>query len=463
MNTRPHPHSVEAERSVLGAMLLDEDALHEGLSGLTPGHFSINRHRYIFDGLRLLFEERGGVDVITLGEILKRADTYKDAGGIEYALELAADVSSPGSFRYHVEVVRDKYLLRQLISIAGEISESAFAGKERANMLVDQAESLVFNLSQQRVRRDFVAIGDFVKDVYTAIEERARRKEHIHGLETGYAELDDLTGGFHPQEFIVLAARPGQGKTALALNIVQYAALRHNLPVAVFSLEMSREQVAMRIMCAEARVDLHRVRTGRIAQHEWVPLTDAIARLSVAPIYIDDSPALSVIELRAKARRLKSHYGVELVIVDYLQLVRGPGRAENRQQEIAEVSMALKALAKELAVPVLACAQLSRAPTQRPRKEPQLSDLRESGAIEQDADVVLFIYYPRERRPSEEENEEERRREEYFSDCDLIIAKQRNGPTDRIPLRFIKKYTRFEHRAYTGEAETPVPAEEYDF
>jgi replicative DNA helicase len=463
VNSRPQPHSIEAERSVLGAMLLDEDALHEGLAGLTSDHFSINRHRCVFDGLQRLFEEREGVDVITLGETLKRTGTYDDAGGIEYVLELVADVSSPGSFGYHINVVLDKYLLRQLISIASKINESAFAGKERANLLVDQAESLVFNLSQQRVRRDFVAVGDFVKDVYAAIEERARRQEHIHGLETGYTELDDLTGGFHRQEFIVLASRPGQGKTALALNVAQYVALRQNLPVAVFSLEMSREQVAMRILCAEARVDLHRVRTGRIAQHEWVPLTDAIARLSVAPIYIDDSPAISVLELRAKARRLKSRYDVELVIVDYLQLVRGTRQAENRQQEIAEVSMALKALAKELRVPVLACAQLSRAPTQRPRKEPQLSDLRESGAIEQDADVVLFIYYPHERRTSQEEDEEERRRQEYFSDCELIIAKQRNGPTDRIPLRFIKKYTRFEHRAYVGRAETPVPAEEYDF
>jgi replicative DNA helicase len=460
--TRVLPHNIEAERSVLGAMLLDEDALHEGLAGLTSEHFSINRHRYIFNGLKELFEEHEGIDVITLSEGLKRAGTYEDAGGMEYVLGLVADVSSPGSFGYHVEIVRDKHLLRQLAGVASEISESALGGSERANLLLDQAESLVFNLSQQRMRRDAIPIGDFVKEVYGAIEERARRKEHVHGLETGYTELDDLTSGFHPQEFVVLAARPGQGKTALALNIAQHVALRKNLPVAVFTLEMSKEQVATRILCAEARVDLHRIRTGRIAQHEWLPLTDALARLSVSPVFIDDTPAISVLELRAKSRRLKSHYDIQLVIVDYLQLVRSSGRPENRQQEIAEVSMALKALAKELRIPVLACAQLSRAPTQRPRKEPQLSDLRESGAIEQDADVVLFIYYPKERRPSDEEDEE-RRRKEYFSDCDLIIAKQRNGPTDRIPLRFIKKYTRFEHRAYTGEAETPEPAEEYDF
>jgi replicative DNA helicase len=448
------PHSIEAERSVLGAIILDEDCLHQGINELTTEHFALKRHRHIFEALRDLFEERKLVDVLHLKDKLGAAKTLEEVGGVEYILDVVADVASPASFKHHLRIVEEKYLLRRLIGAGQNITDSAYDGSQEAAALVDKAESMIFGVQTGSTRDGLTHISEFIETVYDDIEARSRRQETISGVETGYPLFDELTNGLQRQEFIVLAARPGQGKTAFVLNVAQHIAIRNKHPVAIFSLEMSREALATRLLCAEARVDGKLLRSGKIPAHCWSPLTEALANLSQSPIYVDETPRMSILEMRAKARRAKLQHDIQAMIVDYLQLMVGTGKYDSRQQEVSEISGFLKALAKELDIPVLACAQLSRAPTQRPGKEPVLSDLRESGAIEQDADVVSFIYHPKEKN---KDDEEEEATSQYFSDCELIVAKNRNGPVGRIPLRFIRMYTRFEHRAFEFE-EQPTTA-----
>ncbi len=435
---REYPASVEAERAVLGAMVLDRDALHEGLERLAADYFFTPGHRYIYAGLTDLFKSEAEVDVVTLADALKRLGRLDDAGGTAYLLSLVEDVTTVASFSHHLRLLEEKYLLRSLIDVSVDLAARASGEREDPHLLLDETEAKVFSIAERRMKQDFVPVGDVVGEVYDAIEARAKKKEHISGLETGYIEIDDLTGGFQKQNLIILAARPGVGKTALALNVAQNVALEDNVPVAIFSLEMSREALAQRLLCSVARVDLGLARSGRLSSTMWRLLTEAVNRLSAAPIFVDDSPTLNILEIRAKARRIKARRNVRLIVVDYLQMVHGYGRYENRQTEIAAVSSFLKALAKELDVPVLACAQLSRAVERRVSGEPQLSDLRESGALEQDADVVMFLH-----RPSADRDGD--RDDQHFAETDVIVAKQRNGPTGRVKLLFIRKYTRFEN------------------
>ncbi len=450
---REYPASNEAERAVLGAMILDRDALHEGLERLEGEYFFSPNHAQIYAALVDLFKQEAGVDVVALADALKRRGKLEDAGGTPYLLSLVEDITTVASFSYHLRLLEEKHVLRSLIDVSVNLADRASGEREDPHLLLDETEAKVFSIAERRLKRDFVPVGDVVGEVYDAIEARSRKKEHISGLETGYLEIDDLTGGFQKQNLIILAARPGVGKTSLALNITQNLALDQNVPVAVFSLEMSREALAQRLMCSVARVDVAQARSGRLSSMMWRPLTEAVNRLSGAPIYVDDSPTLNVLEMRAKARRIKARRDVQLVVVDYLQMVHGYGRYENRQTEIAAVSSFLKALSKELDVPVLACAQLSRAVERRVSGEPQLSDLRESGALEQDADVVMFLHQP----AAEGDGDGDERQ---FAETDVIVAKQRNGPTGRVKLLFIRKYTRFENAARREDAFGPAPSGE---
>ncbi len=452
---RQYPQSVDAECAVLGAMILDREALHEGLERLEGDYFFVPGHRHIYGGLVDLFKSDADVDIVTLADALKRQGKLDDVGGTPYLLSLVEDITTVASFTHHLRLLEEKYLLRALIDVSVDVAGRASGEREDPHLLIDETEAKVFAIAERRLKQDFVPVGDVIGEVYDAIEARAKRKEHISGLETGYIEVDDLTGGLQKQNLIIVAARPGVGKTALALNITQNLALDHDVPVAFFSLEMSREAMAQRLLCSVARADLALVRAGRLSSVMWRPLTEAVNRLSGAPIYVDDSPTLNVLEMRAKARRIKARRDVKLIIVDYLQMVHGYGRYENRQTEIAAVSSSLKALAKELDVPVLACAQLSRAVERRVSGEPQLSDLRESGALEQDADVVIFLHQPAADRGDDGQN---------YAETDVILAKQRNGPTGRVKLLFVRKYTRFENVTRREDAFGPaVPGAEESF
>ncbi|MCP4229300.1 MAG: replicative DNA helicase [bacterium] len=393
MTKKELPHSIEAERSVLGAIILDDDCLHQGINELKAEYFALKRHRHIFEALSDLFEERKLIDVLHLKDKLGAKKTLEEVGGVEYILDIVADVASPASFKHHLRIVEEKYLLRRLIGTGQNITESAYDGSQGAASLVDKAESMIFGVQTGTTRDGLTHISEFIEAVYDDIEARSRRQETISGVETGYPLFDELTNGLQRQEFVVLAARPGQGKTAFVLNVAQHIAIRNKHPVAIFSLEMSREALATRLLCAEARVDGKLLRSGKIPAHCWAPLTEALANLSQSPIYVDETPRMSILEMRAKARRAKLQHDIKLMIVDYLQLMQGTGRYDSRQQEVSEISGFLKALAKELDIPVLACAQLSRAPTQRAGKEPVLAGVRESGAIEQDAGVVSFIFH----------------------------------------------------------------------
>ncbi|UCH77606.1 MAG: replicative DNA helicase [Candidatus Coatesbacteria bacterium] len=445
---REYPQSREAERAVLGAMLLDREALHEGLERLAPDYFFEPAHRHIYVGLQELFQANVEADVVALAETLKRLGKLDETGGTAYLVTLVEDLTTVASFTHHLSLLEEKHLLRSLLDVSVDLADRASGERDDPHLLLDETEAKVFAIAERRLRQDFVPVGEVVGGVYDAIEARAKRKEHLSGLETGYLEVDDLTGGLQRQNLIIVAARPSVGKTALALNIAENLAVNKGIPVAIFSLEMSREALAQRLLCSVGRVDLSLVRSGRLSSMMWRPLTEAVNRLAEAPIYVDDSPALNILEIRAKARRIKARRDVQLIVVDYLQMVHGYGRYENRQTEIAAVSSFLKALAKELDVPVVACAQLSRAVERRVSGEPQLSDLRESGAIEQDADVVMFLHRP----GSETDGEGS---DQLYAETDVILAKQRHGPTGRVKLLFIRKYTRFENLTRREESLSP--------
>jgi len=383
-----------------------------------------------------LMENSRAIDLITLQDELLRSASLESAGGIGYLSSLLDGIPHLVNIEHYIAIVRDKSLLRQMINSASKIISECFDQADPADAILDQAEQALFNLSEHRTKAGFVSVREMEEDAQKLLTKLYEDKEMITGVSTGFTDLDRMTSGFQPGDLVILAARPSMGKTALALNVAQHVALKRAQPVGIFSLEMSKQQLLMRFLCAESLVDAHKVRTGYIGKDDFRQLIDSLAAVTRSPLYIDDSSSLTIMEMRAKARRLKAEHGLSLIIVDYLQLMSGYGRFENRVQEISGISRGLKALAKELEVPVVALSQLSRAPEQRQGDHrPQLSDLRESGSIEQDADVVLFIY----------REEVYKRDEENEGKADLIISKQRNGPIGVVKLAFLKQYTKFEN------------------
>ncbi len=430
------PHSDDAERSVLGAVLLDNRLFHRTQEILGHEAFYSLRHRKIFRALETLSESGVALDLVTLKNQLSRDGDLEDVGGPAYLATLVDAVSRSANVDHYARIVKESSVLRELIRSAQQILSSALHPRSPADEILDEAEKAIFRVAEERLRSGFVPMHVVAEQQLKVIEQLTQNREPITGIPTGFLQLDELTAGLQRSDLVILAARPSMGKTALALNLAAHAALRAGRKVGVFSLEMSRQQLFNRLLCAEGRVDAHHLRTGRIGREEWQRLIKAYGELSEAPIHIDDTPGVGIMEMRAKARRLKLEHGLDLLLVDYLQLMRGRGRYDSRQQEISDISRSLKEIAKELDVPVVALSQLSRAPEQRGTgdKRPQLSDLRESGAIEQDADVVLFLF-----------REEMYKREdpELRGKAELIIGKQRNGPTGVVDLHFIREFTVF--------------------
>jgi replicative DNA helicase len=432
------PQNLEAEMAVLGSMLIDEEAISVAVESIAKESFYKDTHRKIFEAITELYNDNKAVDLITLTNELKRKDILNEVGGASFLTSLANSVPTAANVGHYVTIVKEKSILRNLISSSTKIVTMCFENDGEVNELVDQAEKLIFDVSENRTHISYVHLKEIVKDSIEKIDKLYQNKTHVTGVSTGYIDFDIQTAGLQPSDLIIVAGRPSMGKSAFALGIAEYAGVVTKTPVAVFSLEMSKEQLVQRMLCAHARVDAHKVRTGYLATSDWPRLTAAAGKLSESPIYIDDSPAISVMELRAKARRLKMHHNIQLIILDYLQLMRGSSNAsESRQQEISEISRSLKALARELHVPIIAISQLSRAVESRTDHRPQLSDLRESGAIEQDADVVVLIL-----------------REEYYNPtpenqgvAEIIIAKQRNGPVGSTKVAFLKEFTRFDNIA----------------
>ena len=438
------PQHIEAEQSVLGGILIENEAINRVTEILDPDDFYRDAHRKIYNALINLSERDEPADLITLSNELRKIDQLDSIGGASYLASLIDSVPTAANIEYYAKIVKEKSILRKLIQTSTEIITQSYEERGDVEGFLDEAERAIFDISERRVRPSFYSIREIVKDSFTTIERLFKKKELVTGVPSGFKELDRMTAGFQPSDLVIIAGRPSMGKTAFCLDIAEYAAIDNKIPVAIFSLEMSKEQLVIRMLCSQAHVEGTRLRTGYLTESDWPKLTIAAGNLSEAPIYIDDTAALSVLELRAKARRLKADRGLGIVIVDYLQLMKGRARVESRQQEISEISRSLKALAKELNIPVIAVSQLSRKTEERTGNRPQLSDLRESGAIEQDADLILFIY----------------RDEVYNRDPDnpnrgkaeVIIGKQRNGPIGKIDLAFLDKFTTFKD-LYKGEAE----------
>jgi replicative DNA helicase len=431
---RVPPQNLEAESSVLGGILLENDAVNVVLELLRAEDFYRESHRKIFRAMIELSNRNEPVDVITLSECLTGRGELEAVGGSAYLASLNDFVPTAANISYYARIVREKSILRHLINAATEVATKGYEGRDNVEELLDSAEKVIFDITEQRIKSSFVKIGDMMKDSIKMVEKLFERKTMITGVPTGFKDLDTKTAGLQPSDLIIVAARPGMGKTAFSLNVASHAAFS-GYGVAVFSLEMAKEQLALRLLCSEARVDNSKVRTGYLSDRDFPKLATAAGKLHDALIYIDDTPAISILELRAKARRLARDRDKKLglIIVDYLQLMRGTGTAQNREQEISEISRSLKALAKELSVPVLAISQLNRRVEDRNDKTPQLSDLRESGAIEQDADVIAFIYREAAYNAKSDDNT-----------ATITIAKQRNGPTGELNLTFLREFTRFE-------------------
>ncbi len=438
---RVPPQNLDAEQSVLGSMFLDSDAIIKVGEVLDAEDFYRDAHQKIFQAILHLTDRSEAVDLITVGEELRQKGCLDGVGGVSYLTSLANSVPTAANAEYYARIVSEKAVLRQLLSSATQIIRKVYEGGDEMEVILDTAERLIFEIGQRRKTQPFVRLRDVLGPTFEQVEYLYTNKGHVTGVISGYRGLDERTSGFHPSELIILAARPSMGKTTLSLNIAANAALKTGTPVAIFSLEMAREQLAMRLLCAEAGLNSHRLRTGNLRDQDWPRLSRALGRLSEAPIFIDDTASLSVMEVRARARRLKAEHDIGLLVIDYLQLMHTKGRSENRQQEISEISRSLKALARELKIPIIACSQLSRAVEQRENRRPQLSDLRESGAIEQDADVVAFIH-----RDPKAENE---------NLVELVLAKQRNGPTGSIPLVFRMDVGQFSDAAWQGDDEAP--------
>lgn len=436
----PHrlpPQNLEAEQCVLGSILLQQGALVKILELVAPEDFYRQAHKTIFSAMVTLFEKNEPQDIITVTNILKDKNQLDEIGGPAYLSNLTDIVPVAANITFYAKIIRSKAILRRLIQTSTEIAARCYEEQDDIDSLVDDAEQTIFEISRTKSSQDFQALSKIIPETFKRVERLAEKKELITGVPTGYDDLDRMTAGLQSSDLIILAGRPSMGKTALAMNIVQNAAIFNKIPVAVFSLEMSKEQLGMRMLCSVSRVDSQNLRTGFIRDPDWPKLARATGILSEAPIFIDDTPAISVLEMRAKSRRLKAEHNIGLVVVDYLQLMRGRSSAERREQEISEISRSLKAMAKELDLPVIALSQLNRSLESRPNKRPQLSDLRESGAIEQDADVICFLY--RDEIYNKSEDNPKR------GIAEVIIGKQRNGPTGTIELTFIDKFTTFEN------------------
>ena len=428
------PHDIDAEQAVLGSMLTDKDAVAEAIETLKEEDFYRDDNKAIFEAVLNLYSKSEPVDIITLKDELESMGKFEQVGGFEYLANLPDKVPTTANVQKYIKIVEEKSLLRNLIKTANEIIDLGYSSTEDVEDIMDNAERKIFDIMQRKSQKGYTPIKDVLVESFTKLEELYNRKQHITGVPTGFVELDYKTAGLHGSELILVAARPAMGKTAFALNIAANAALRGNVPVAIFSLEMSKDQLVNRILCGEAMVDSNKVRTGKLEEDDWVKLAGAIGPLSEAEIYIDDTPGISIMEIRTKCRKLKMEKNIGLVVIDYLQLVQGSNkRSGSREQEISEISRSLKILAKEINVPVIALSQLSRAVEQRPDHRPMLSDLRESGAIEQDADIVMFLY-----------------RDDYYNKesekkdiAEVIIAKQRGGSIGTVELLWMGNYTKF--------------------
>jgi replicative DNA helicase len=435
---RPLPQNLEAERSILGAILLDNHALNAAIENLKPEDFFLEQHRRVFNQMIALGESQQAIDLVTLTESLHRVGELESSGGAPYLAALADGMPRVSNVEHYARIVREKALLRNLIHATHNIQQRALEGEDGADTILDNAESSIFALAEDRVKAGLIPVKDIVRDNFERLEKIFREGKSITGVSTGYTELDKLLSGLQPSELLILAARPSQGKTALALNFAENISIRAGLPVAFFSLEMSKESLLQRLVASVAQIDAHKFRSGHLSREDWRRMTEALGTISSAPLWIDDAGSTSVLEIGAKARRLKRDKGLAMVVVDYLQLITGRGRFNNRQEEVSSISRGLKGLAKELQLPVLVLSQLTRAP-EREERGPQLSDLRESGAIEQDADVVMFIYRPHWAKMDASPEERDQ--------AEIQVAKQRNGPTDKVRFVFRSRLTRFEEAA----------------
>ncbi|MGD9685291.1 MAG: replicative DNA helicase [Candidatus Obscuribacterales bacterium] len=436
------PQSLEAEQAVLGALLVSGDGISRVVDILDPEYFYRKAHQVIYAAMLDLYEDNEPIDIVTVSQYLKDEGKLDNVGGRQYITDLSLSVATTANLEYYGKVVQEKAILRQLIKAGTEIVGSCYEETD-AESALDKAEHLIFTLAQKKEMQQLVHIKNIVETSFQKIEERYENRDSLSGVPSGFYDLDALTSGFQPSDLVIIAARPSMGKTAFVLNIAQHVAVEHNIPVAVFSLEMSKESLVMRMLCSEAEIDSNRLRTGHMHTSDWTKLASAMGRLGEAPIYIDDSALVNSLEMRAKCRRLKSEMnGLGLVIIDYIQLMQGRKQTDNRVQEVSEISRSLKTLAREINVPVIALSQLSRAVEARQNKRPMLSDLRESGSIEQDADLVAFIYRDEYYNPETEQRGE----------AEIIIAKQRNGPTGTVELLYQGSITRFlnkVHNQYT--------------
>ncbi len=429
------PQNLEAEVAVLGSMMIEPDAIATAIETLTPESFYKEAHRKIFKGVVSLFSDNKAVDLVTLTDVLTREGQIEEIGGASYLAYLTTAVPTAANLVYYARIVREKYILRHLITNATQIVTDSYDVTQDAEGLLDRAEKLIFDITSRKFSGGVVPLKELIRKQIETIDKLYQRKGQVTGIATGFHEFDVMTAGLQPSDLVIIAARPSMGKSALMANIAEHCGMVLKTPVAIFSLEMSKEQLIQRMLCSCARVNAHSVRTGFLAQSDWPNLTRAAAKLSEAPIYIDDTPGISILELKAKARRLKAQFDIKVLMLDYLQLMQGSGNVESRQQEISEISRSLKELARELNLPVIALSQLSRAVESRSDHRPQLSDLRESGAIEQDADVVVLMLREEYYNPTEENR----------GKAEIIIAKQRNGPVGSLKLAFIHEFTRFEN------------------
>jgi len=429
------PQNIEAEQFILGAILIDNSALTTALELLTHEDFYKDSHKKIFMAMTELFNKNEPIDIITMTDYLRRMNDLETVGGSQYLTSLVTMVPTSANIKYHSMIAREKAMLRGLLRSVTDIAGNVYESEMDAEELVDYAEKTIFDISDKRIKTSFVTMKEVIKDSFKMIEQLYDKKEAITGISSGFKALDELTTGFQKSDLIIIGGRPSMGKTAFSLNIAQHVGVNLKEPVAIFSLEMSKEQLAFRMLCSEAMVDSNSIRKGFIKKQDWHELTGAAGKLAEAPIFIDDSSGITILEMRAKARRLKAEHRLSLVIVDYLQLMRGRGNFERREQEISEISRSLKALAKELSIPVIALSQLNRGvETRTGNKKPTLADLRESGAIEQDADVIIFLYRDEVYNKDKMENK---------GKAEIIVSKQRNGPTGEIPLTFLSNCTRF--------------------
>jgi replicative DNA helicase len=440
---RTLPHNLDAEKSVLGAILINNEAFNHAAELIDARDFFRDAHRRIFDRMVTLSERGDAIDFVTLKEELGRAGELEEVGGPAYIASLADGVPKSANIEYYARIVKEKSTLRSLIHSANRIIADAYEAEQEPDLLLDEAERAIFAIAEDRIRAGFVPLRDLVQGSFATIEKLQQHKGMVTGVPTGFIDLDEMTSGLQPSDLVLVAARPSMGKTSFVLNIAQHIGTQTDMTVGFFSLEMSKEQLFMRMLTSEARIDAHRFRSGFLSEKDYGRLSQALGTLAEARVFIDDTASLGVLEMRAKARRLKAEHGLHLLVVDYIQLMQGRGRFESRQQELASISRSLKGLAKELTVPIVALSQLSRAPETRSDHRPQLSDLRESGALEQDADVVMFIYREDQYRDSEGQPNQDAE-----GVAEIIVGKQRNGPTGSLKLAFIQEHTRFENLAH---------------